>query len=223
MIKILLTISLMLMHTVSFSHPGKLAKDGCHYCRSQCEKYGLKANTRHDKNGVTCPDSTHGKTEFAGKKYNRKYFKHWIDADKDCQNTRAEVLISRSSTPVTFKKSKKCVVHSGTWDDYYFAETLNLATSIDIDHVVPLKEAWESGAHKWSAKKRKEFANDFENLVITNKRYNRQKGAQTPLTWAPVQREYYCKYLKQWIKIKQKYELKIDDKIFEYVEMAKCD
>ena len=159
--------------------------------------------------------------------YNRKSFKHWVDADHDCQDTRAEILIARSETPVIFKKNNKrnknCSVVSGKWNDFYYFEILSEAKNIDIDHVVPLKHAWETGAGSWTEEKRKEFANDFENLVITNKKYNRQKGPKTILEWMPVDRKYACKYMGQWMHIKRKYGLTISKTELQYQAMAKCD
>ena len=149
-------------------------------------------------------------------KYKRKHFPHWIDRDRDCQNERQETLISRSKVPVKMKinkKGKKCTVKSGQWGDFYYPETLYKASKIDIDHVVPLKNSWDSGASEWSKKKRREFANDPENLVITNLKYNRSKGAKGPLKWIPVNKSYACKYLTKWVQIKQKYNLKIDQRV----------
>ena len=207
------------MITLSFyaaSHSGRTAADGCHYCRTKCEEKGYKSGERH----------CHGENEKASakrKKYRRSEFRHWIDTDKDCQNTRAEILISRSLIDVTFKNKKKCSVVSGKWKDFYYPETLLLAKDADIDHVVSLKDAWESGASKWSSKKRTQFANDLDNLIITNKRYNRQKGAQTPLTWTPLNKNYSCKYMKRWVFIKKKYKLDIDPQIYENLKQAKCN
>lgn len=139
-------------------------------------------------------------------RYERKLYKHWTDDNKNCLNTRDEILKARSIGPVMMKK-KGCKVISGVWEDYYYDETLTEAKLIDIDHIVPLKNAHESGAFKWNAKEREAFANDPENLVITNKRYNRQKGAKGIDSWLPVNKDYACKYLKDWIKIKTKYKL----------------
>jgi len=212
-------LSIMVLSTQLLSHSGKTAIDGCHYCRSNCEKYGLKINERHAHNeNIKCDRGNSSNPTI----YNRSKFKHWIDTDKDCQNTRAEVLISRSKKIVTYRKSKNCVVDTGLWNDYYFEEVLVSASEIDIDHIVPLKNAWISGANIWSAEKREKFANDPENLVLTNKKYNRQKGAKTPLEWAPLKRLYYCKYLNDWIRIKRKYELRINKMILKYQQEAEC-
>ena len=161
----------------------------------------------------------------APKAYKRAYFNHWLDSDGDCQDLRAELLIQHSQKKVTFKKGSKgsaCLVKYGRWDDFYYNETLTDADNIDIDHVVPLKHAWDTGAREWSAKERERFANDTENLVITNRKYNRQKSAQTPLTWMPINRVYACKYMVKWIYIKGKYKLKVTKEEKVTFSLLKC-
>ena len=79
-------------------------------------------------------------------KYERKSYHHWIDEDRDCQNARHEVLIEESLSSVTFKTGKVCKVLSGNWDDPYSGRTITDTTKLDIDHMVPLKEAHQSGA-----------------------------------------------------------------------------
>ncbi len=94
-------------------------------------------------------------------KYSRAEFDHWIDDDHDCQNTRQEMLVARSLEPVTFTakaKKKKCTVKTGQWKDFYFHEVLENAQEVDVDHVVPLKHAWDVGAYAWNEAKRREFA-----------------------------------------------------------------
>ncbi|RZA05104.1 MAG: HNH endonuclease [Proteobacteria bacterium] len=157
-------------------------------------------------------------------RYNRKKFEHWIHAHGGCLNTRQDLLIERSSTPVTFAPSKKgkCVVKEGRWEDFYFNETLEHARDVDIDHVIPLKHAWDAGADLWSAAQRRDFANDPENLVITNLKYNREKGAKTIMEWMPMNRAYACKYASRWFLIKKKYRLRISAQEVEYRELLKC-
>lgn len=145
---------------------------------------------------------------FAVDRYYRKDWKHWIDADHNCINTRHEILKKRSLVPVTLSKNG-CSVKTGEWDDYYYPEKMTKLSDIDIDHLVPLKHAHESGGKNWNKTQKEIFANDEENLVITNKKYNREKGSQTIATWLPVQKNYACKYLIDWMKIKKKYALTI--------------
>ena len=142
--------------------------------------------------------------------YSRKQWSHWIDKDNNCLNTRQELLKSRSLTPIVLSKNG-CRVISGTWDDYYYPERLFLTKDIDIDHVIPLKHAHQNGGYKWSFQQKEEFANDFENLVITNKLYNRKKGSQGIDKWLPAKIEYACKYAKNWFYLKKKYQLTITD------------
>jgi hypothetical protein len=141
-------------------------------------------------------------------KYVRKDWKHWSDSDRNCLNTRAEILKARSIVPVKMNK-KGCTVVSGRWHDYYYPETHTLAKTVDIDHLVSLKNAHVSGGSHWSAKEKEAFANDLKNLVITNRTYNRKKGAKGIDQWLPVDKSYACQYAKDWYGIKKKYFLKI--------------
>ena len=95
-------------------------------------------------------------------KYDRKSYRHWIDEDRDCQNARHEVLIEESLSSVTFKTGKGCKVRSGSWDDPYSGRTITDATKLDIDHMVPLKEAHQSGAAFWSRERKRAYANDLD-------------------------------------------------------------
>ena len=142
------------------------------------------------------------------KKYVRKDWHHWIDQDRNCLDTRGEILKKHSLVPVEFNK-KGCKVLHGKWDDYYHTQIHTNAAQVDIDHVVPLKNAHLSGGANWSHRSKEEFANDPENLVITNRAYNRKKGAKGIDQWLPVKIEYACKYIKKWVSVKNQYSLKI--------------
>ena len=144
-------------------------------------------------------------------RYNRKEWPHWVDTDGDCQNTRAEILIRDSNTPVLFKSEKNCRVISGEWIGPYTGETFNFANEIDIDHIVPLKHAYETGGSTWTRKQKREFANDFDNLLATDKSANRSKGHKGPEEWMPLDQSYWCEYGQRWRGIKDKYGLIIRD------------
>lgn len=155
--------------------------------------------------------------------YKRKDWQaRWADDDKNCRDTRAEILIERSLVPVTFTNHKKCRVRFGEWKDYYFPENLKDAKLIDIDHLVPLYEAHKSGGSHWSKEQRKKFANDPENLVITSRTTNRQKGANTLKTWLPLNFTYACRYYHQWMNIKKKYDLQITSEEVLALDASKC-
>jgi hypothetical protein len=141
--------------------------------------------------------------------YNRSLFKHWIDADKDGCNTRAEVLIEEAV--VKPKIGPKCKLTGGEWVSAYDGKKVTNASQLDVDHLVPLAEAWRSGAWKWSAAERQAYANDLENseaLISVALATNRSKGDKDPSLWIPIQNQ--CNYVESWISIKSKYSLSID-------------
>lgn len=142
------------------------------------------------------------------KKYVRKDWNHWIDQDRNCLDTRGEILKKRSLEPVEMNK-KGCRVIHGKWEDFYHTQIHTNAAQVDIDHVVALKNAHLSGGANWSNRSKEEFANDPENLVITNRAYNRKKGAKGIDLWLPVKKEYACKYIKKWVSVKNQYTLRI--------------
>ena len=139
--------------------------------------------------------------------YNRKDWPHWIDADHDCQNTRQEMLIAISRTPVKFKDARQCTVVSGEWFGVYTGKTFTKASDVDIDHIVPLAHAHRHGADKWTRDQRRVFANDFENLLVVDDSANQSKSDQAPHDWLPPRKDYWCEYGKRWQRIKEKYRL----------------
>lgn len=139
--------------------------------------------------------------------YNRDLFKLWVDADHDCQNTRAEVLISESTRPTT----GRCTIKTGRWVSYYDGLVFTQASGLDIDHLVPLGEVWASGGKAWSAAKREAYANDLTDprtLVAVSAHANRAKGDQDPAHWLPTQKK--CRYALQWTIVKTRWNLKVD-------------
>jgi hypothetical protein len=146
------------------------------------------------------------KTSQAPTKYSRKEWKHWTDHDRNCLDMRHEILKTRSLTPPSLN-ARGCKVLRGQWEDYYFPKNLSIASNVDIDHLVPLKNAHESGGYAWSKRQRETFANDPRVLVITDLKYNRQKGSKGIDRWLPAQKSYACKYVKDWIRVKREYRL----------------
>ena len=145
--------------------------------------------------------------------YNRALFKHWIDADKDGCDTRAEVLIEEAVTKP--KVGTKCLLTGGKWVSAYDGVEVTSATKLDVDHMVPLAEAWRSGAWKWTAVQRQAFANDLKNseaLIAVTSSSNRSKGDKDPALWLPAKEQ--CKYVENWVDIKVTYSLSADDREF---------
>ena len=146
-------------------------------------------------------------------KYNRKDYHHWIDADRDCQNTRNEVLIQESNGQVSFKSLKGCKVVAGRWFGSFTGKTYSNPKKLDIDHMVPLKEAHESGAYAWSKSKKRDYANDMshpEHLIAVASGANRSKGAKDPAEWLPPDKSFWREYALAWTSIKLRWELTAD-------------
>ena len=145
--------------------------------------------------------------------YERVKFKHWVDADGDCQNTRAEVLIAESKVTPNYTSRRRCTVAEGEWYSYYDAKTWTDPSDVDIDHMVALKEAWESGARTWTAGDRTRYANDLGlsvSLVAVTDNVNQSKGDRDPADWLPPREAAWCKYAIQWVKVKYRWRLTIN-------------
>lgn len=151
---------------------------------------------------------------FGAVDYDRNlYLKRWLDADRDCQNTRQEVLIAESIVPVTFDE-KGCKVIAGRWYDPYTGNVYTDPRILDVDHFVPLKEAHVSGGDQWSEAKRQAYANDITNpyvLIAVYRGANRSKGARGPAYWMPRNKAYHCDYIKTWINVKESWDLSTDE------------
>ncbi len=148
--------------------------------------------------------------------YDRNDWKHWIDEDGDGQDTRQEVLIEESLIPVTFNEKGR--VESGKWLDPYTGKYFTDPSDLDVDHVVPLKYAHDTGGHKWSKEKKMAFANELDDknhLIAVSKSANRQKGSKSPLEWLPSNEDYICEYINIWISIKEKWNLEPNKDIYD--------
>ena len=142
--------------------------------------------------------------------YSRSGWKHWNDTDKDCQNTRAEVLIEESAVPPTFKNEERCLVISGLWEGPYTGQSFTEASDVDIDHLVPLKNAHLSGGWQWDDDRREDYANSMTtdyHLIAVEKYANRAKGARGPEEWRPPDTSYHCEYAYYWIAVKAEWGL----------------
>jgi Protein of unknown function (DUF1524) len=141
--------------------------------------------------------------------YSRDRFPHWIQQGHDC-DTR-EVVLKRDGTDV--RTNQSCHVTGGRWLSPYDDKTVTDANSLDIDHMVPLANAWRSGADGWTDDKRSQFANDLTRpqLVAVSASTNRAKGDQDPSQWKPPSHGYWCRYAQNWIIVKRYWQLTVTE------------
>lgn len=172
--------------------------------------------------GLVVAPETHGDT------YKREQFPHWSsapDAPFSGWDMRDATLVSQAlgSEVITDDSGQRAVKIVGEWPNTYVdgKSIRGDAKQFDIDHMIPLKEAWISGAHAWTTSQREEFANDLgdplretdqSNLFVTPASVNRSKGDRDPAEWMPESSEKAraCWYARQWVRVKQKWELTVD-------------
>ena len=139
--------------------------------------------------------------------YDRDLFRHWVTTD-GC-STREWVLIRQSVAG----ERDDCVVVGGRWFSRYDGQATTVSSRFDIDHMIPLAEAWGSGAASWTDQRREDFANDLAYrpaLIAVTASSNRSKGDRDPAQWLPPSASYWCKYLRQWVGVKYRWGLAVD-------------
>jgi hypothetical protein len=161
------------------------------------------------------------KPEANSTTYNRDLFQHWSDADSDGCDTRDEVLEQESKTKTD------CSLVGGTWASAYDGVKTTNPSSFDVDHFIPLKEAWESGAFSWDSDTRENFANDLayeHSLIAVSASSNRSKGDRDPASWLPKAQSFTCQYIGRWIAVKYRWNLSIDtaEKKILATKLATC-
>jgi hypothetical protein len=151
---------------------------------------------------LTVASESHGST------YNRDLFPHWITISGAC-NTREQVL-KRDGVGVVVNSS--CAATSGSWYSPYDGATWTAAADVDIDHMVPLAEAWASGAWAWTTAQRQTYANDLggPELWAVTDNVNQSKGDKDPAEWQPPRSAFRCTYARAWIQVKWYYNLTVD-------------
>ena len=148
--------------------------------------------------------------------YDRSLFDHWRDIDGDGCDSRDQVL-KRDSVSLPQVDPVNCNVIAGDWVSPYDGGKWSNPSDLDIDHVVALKEAWDSGAWAWSAAQRKAFANDTSDsrtLLAVTDSVNQSKSDKDPSNWLPPLQSYTCTYLGNWIAVKVRWSLSMDSSEF---------
>ncbi|MYV98550.1 HNH endonuclease family protein [Streptomyces sp. SID3343] len=139
--------------------------------------------------------------------YDRDLFPTWITVSGTC-DTR-EWILKRDGVAVVTDAA--CKSTSGTWTSAYDNVVTTNPSTFDIDHLVPLSEAWASGAWAWTTPQRRTFANDTNDpqLIAVSASSNRSKGDRDPAQWLP-QTSYQCTYARAWVQVKHDYALTVD-------------
>ncbi|SCB91287.1 Protein of unknown function [Pseudarthrobacter enclensis] len=146
--------------------------------------------------------------------YSRQEFgPAWSDTDHNGCDTRNDIL-ARDLANETFKPgTNNCVVASGTLADRYTGTTIRFvrgegtSSQVQIDHIVPLSDAWQKGAQQLTADQRKELANDPLNLMAADGPTNSAKGDKDAATWLPPNKPFRCEYVSRQVEVKAKYRL----------------
>ncbi|KAF9260368.1 hypothetical protein L218DRAFT_932707 [Marasmius fiardii PR-910] len=140
--------------------------------------------------------------------YDRDLFNHWITISGTC-NTRETVLKRDGSSVST---DSDCRATSGSWTSRYDGTTTSDPSTFDIDHLVPLKEAWVSGARSWTNAQREDFANDLTRpqLIAVSASSNRSKVVSDVAEWIPPLASFTCTYVRAYVQVKHYYDLSVD-------------
>lgn len=208
-------LCLILISSAVSAHGGRTDSEGCHTQSS--------TGTRHCHGGKQIPRTGSDKLNQESGYDRRTFMKGWEDKDGDCQDARQEVLISESLEKVVLD-STGCRVVTGLWYDPYTGKHFRDPSDLDIDHFVPLEEAYDSGADAWNFDQRRTYANNLEDediLIAVSLSANRSKGSRDPSQWMPDNQRYHCEYLSTWIGIKARYGLVMDDREIDFIANKK--
>lgn len=140
------------------------------------------------------------------KGYSRARFPHWRNAGRNCDVR--DTVLERDGEDI---EVSGCNVVGGRWHSVYDGRDFTNPSQVDIDHMVPLANAWRSGADEWNDSKRGDFANDLDRpqLLAVSASSNRSKGDQDPSQWKPPSRDFWCEYAQSWIEVKHYWELTV--------------
>jgi hypothetical protein len=144
--------------------------------------------------------------------YERDDFGDGWTVDGDGCDTRQRVLAEESKAPIT-RGSDGCSVVEGRWLSLYDGDVFRDPDDLQIDHMVPLAEAWDSGADEWTAERRERYANDMRRtgaLLAVSSEMNQSKSDRDPAEWMPPNRGVWCRYVNAWIVQKAGWHLTVD-------------
>ena len=197
---------------LGFGHAGNVDQNGGHYYGNSyhCHMTACEMPNTFDF-GRSSRDSFFVDHRDREKFFNTDDWTYEEDWDGDCQTTRQEMLVLTSRANVTYTNPRNCVVRTGEWLDEYTGKVFNVATQVDLDHIIPLMYAHTHGGDRWPPGKKLEFANDAMNLVLVEPREIRRKSARGPNRYLPRE-EFQCEYVRLWEAIADKYDLTIENR-----------
>lgn len=179
-------------------------------CKGTTDETGTGSNAAPKGSAMEAVNDLTVKGRAPKTGYSRAEFgKSWVDTDHNSCDTRDDIL-KRDMTAESFRSDQggDCVIASGTLDDPYTGRTIHFTrgkSTVDIDHVVALSDAWQKGAQKWSEDKREQLANDPLNLLAVDYSSNRVKGDADAATWLPSNKSFRCAYVARQAAVKKKY------------------
>jgi len=160
------------------------------------------------------------KPEEATESYDRKAFKHWSNAEGSDCDVRDAVLKEEADPAIA--ADADCPLPDRKWISLYDGKILTDPSKLDIDHMVPLAEAWRSGAHAWADNpdRLEAYANDMGDpraLIAVSAGSNRSKSDQDPDVWLPTSDDYLCTYLADWVAMKYRWELTLETSEYDAI------
>jgi hypothetical protein len=164
--------------------------------------------------------------EYTAGGYDRNRWPHWASIPGTCFTVRDKALAEESWVPVKTVPAAggRCRVVEGLWRDPYTGREFTDAADVDVDHVVPLAEAYESGGHRWGEDRRRDYANELaheDHLFIVYDRENQgAKGKGDPAEYLPPNHAFVCDYLEAWVRIKARWDLSVDPEEVEAIREA---
>jgi len=188
----------------------------------------LSNTAQADQDALTVLNSLEVKGRAAKTGYARSQFPHWSDPDRNGCDARNDTL-KRDLTQISFKSgTRDCKVLTGQLLDPFSGKVITFSSTkstIDIDHVVALSNAWQTGAAYFDKTKRQQIANDPLNLLAVDFSLNRQKGDGDAATWLPPLKSYRCDYVARQIAVKAKYGLWVTqpEKVAIIKLLEKCE
>ncbi|MDD9889381.1 MAG: hypothetical protein OXU66_12305 [Gammaproteobacteria bacterium] len=201
--------SFWLAPSLLFGHAGNLDQNGGHYwgqsyhCHmTNCEMPDTFDFSRRRRDSLL--------TDYRSREkfFNEDDWNFELDFDNDCQSTRQEMLILTSRVEVRYTNPRNCVVRTGEWLDEYTGEIFEVATQLEIDHVIPRMYAHTHGGDRWMPEMKLQFSNDPMNMVLIERREVRRKRDRGPSRYLPRE-EFQCEYVALWAQISEKYDLQL--------------